>query len=272
MLQAADNIARAGQPVLYVSLEMARSELVAKIVSRMTYEKSKALTGYFTYARTTIGVLNTHKYKSYEDEAREILARSFDELEEHAGNLYILEGVGNIGTAEIQEYAEKIRALRGVQPVIMIDYLQILSPGEGFRGTDKQAADIAIRDLKRLSRDENTPVFTISSFNRESYREPVSLTSFKESGGIEFGSDVVLALQYAGMDRQGHESVDARRSRVDRLLEEARQNGSSGKAQALELKILKNRNGERSTVLLEFVPMFNYYRESDKGYSEIPTV
>ena len=44
------------------------------------------------------------------------------------------------------------------------------------------------------------PIVGISSFNRENYTAPVNLSSFKESGSIEYSSDVLIGLQYDGMD------------------------------------------------------------------------
>ena len=50
-------------------------------------------------------------------------------------------------------------------------------------------------ELKRLSRDYKLPLIGISSFNRDSYTEAVSMKSFKESGAIEYSSDVLMGLQ-----------------------------------------------------------------------------
>ena len=53
-----------------------------------------------------------------------------------------------------------------------------------------------------MSRDLHIPIIGISSFNRQSYTDPVNLSSLKESGALEYGSDVVIGLQYEGMDFQ----------------------------------------------------------------------
>ena len=76
----------------------------------------------------------------------------------------------------------------------MVDYLQIISPCDP-RATDKQNVDRTVVELKRLSRDLKSPVLAISSFNRDAYNKQASMASAKESGAIEYGCDVLLALQ-----------------------------------------------------------------------------
>ena len=143
-----------------------------------------------------------------------------------------------------------------------MDYLQIIATAKDFRGTDKQAVDTNIVELKRLSRDLNTPVFCISSFARSNYNTPVSLASFKESGAIEYTSDVLLGLQLKGMDRRKGESDKDYVARVYDIREQAEKQKKAGKAQALELKILKNRNGLTGSLRLDFVSMFNHFTDA----------
>lgn len=265
LIQLADNIAKQGRSALYISLEMAREELVAKCISRLSYERSMKKYGRFNTAQTTFRILDTHKYKSYELDTQEIVKDAIEELEARAQNLIILEGVGELGVADIRAKAQTIKNLQGTAPVIFIDYLQILAPTPDYRGTDKQITDKNILELKRLSRDLNTPVVCISSFNRDNYREPVSTYSFKESGAIEYTCDVLLGLQYKGMDYTEGEkqNSDKRRERIDKVIETARANGRSGQPQALEIKVLKNRNALTGKSAIDFVPMFNYFSEPE---------
>lgn len=57
-------------------------------------------------------------------------------------------------------------------------------------------------ELKRISRDYKIPVIAISSFNRDNYSAPVNTAAFKESGAVEYSADVLIGLQYHGMERQ----------------------------------------------------------------------
>lgn len=252
VLQIADNIAKQGKPVLYVSLEMARDELVAKILSRITYERSMKKYGKFNLAETTAGIQNTHLYGIYDLQARELIDEAIDELEARAGDLYILEGVGSIGTAEIKAEAQRIKQARGEAPVIVIDYLQIIAPQEGYKLSDKQITDKNVLELKRISRDEATPVICVSSFNRAYYNIPVDMAAFKESGAIEYSADVVIGLQNYG-------AIYGDPEKAKEQEEERLEKASRGKAIDIEFKILKNRNGRRASVNLAFTPMFNYF-------------
>ena len=168
--------------------------------------------------------------------------------------------MGNIGVEQVKETVEKHIRVTGNRPIVLIDYLQIIAPYDP-RATDKQNTDKAVLELKRLSRDSNIPIIGISSFNRDNYTAPVNNASFKESGAIEYSSDVLIGLQYYGMDYQKGEGEAKRRSRVNELLNTQRANGKAGRAQSIQVKILKNRNGAKGDFTLDYFPMFNYYRD-----------
>ena len=127
--------------------------------------------------------------------------------------------------------------------------------------TDKQIIDKNVMELKRLSRDYKTAVIGISSFNRENYLAPVNLTSFKESGAIEYSSDVLMALQYSGMDYQEGDTEQRRSSRIRELIKKQQQLGKDGMAQSIQVKILKNRNGVIANTDLLFYPKYNCFEE-----------
>ena len=82
-----------------------------------------------------------------------------------------------------------------------------------------------------MSRDYRLPIIGISSFNRDNYTAPVNLASFKESGAIEYSSDVLIGLQYEGMDYQEGEADKAREKRIRELINQAIADGKNGKAQ-----------------------------------------
>ena len=174
------------------------------------------------------------------------------------GNLFITEGVGNVGVQTIKEKTEAILKAKRKPPVVIIDYLQILAPFD-LKMTDKQNTDKNVLELKRLSRDYGVPILGISSFNRDNYTAPVNMASFKESGAIEYSSDVLIGLQYYGMDYQKGESEAKRRSRVNELLNKVKENGKAGKPQAVQVKVLKNRNGAKGDFCLDCLWKFNYF-------------
>ena len=262
VLQIADSIAQSGQGVLIFSLEMSKYELLAKTLSRMSFIKSLEQYKSACYAKTTRSVL----LGSYNNEFdRRIIAEAMNDYSDWGRNIYITEGIGNVGVSHVKEKVEEFRKFTNETPVVAIDYLQILAP-YSVKMTDKQNVDKNITELKRLSRDFNIPVLGVSSFNRESYSAPVGMASFKESGAIEYSSDVLIGLQYNGWDYRDNESETVRAKRlreVRKMMEQAARNLSS---QDMELKILKNRNGLKGNLLFDFFPAFNYFRPQREDF------
>lgn len=260
VLQIADQIAQAGRDVLIFSLEMARDELIAKSISRLTLIKDLAENGTTRNAKTTRGILTGRFYDNYSQTERDLIKASIDEYGKYSGHIYITQALGEVGVKEINEKIQQYIRLNGKPPVVVIDYIQILAPAD-VRATDKQNTDKAVLELKKMSRAHGIPVIGISSFNRENYTAPVNLASFKESGAIEYSSDVLIGLQYEGMDYQEGETDKARDKRIRTLIKEAEQTGRNGEAQRIEVKILKHRNGSKGSSLLLFYPKFNYFLE-----------
>lgn len=262
VLQIADNIAKSGHGVLIFSLEMSRFELIAKTLSRMSFLKSLSEYKSTVYAKTTRSVL----LGSYNNEFdSKIISEVMNDYSDWGRNIYITEGIGNVGVSHVKEKVEEFRKFMNETPVVVIDYLQILAP-YSVKMTDKQNVDKNITELKRLSRDFNIPVLGVSSFNRESYSAPVSMASFKESGAIEYSSDVLIGLQYNGWDYRDNESDIVRSKRlreVRKMMEEAARNLSS---QDMQLKILKNRNGLKGNLFFDFFPAFNYFRPQREDF------
>lgn len=244
--QIADNIAQNGNDVLIFSLEMARAELMAKSISRHTLEITIASGGDTTNARTTREITAGKRYAGYSKAQKDLIQAAISSYEQYAGHIFISEGIGNIGAAQVREEVQKHISFTGTTPIVIIDYLQILAP-YNERATDKQNTDKSVFDLKRISREYKTPVIGVSSFNRESYKDAVSMLSFKESGAIEYSSDVLIGLQLAGAGTKDF-NVDEEKKRDPRNI---------------ELVILKNRNGKTGDKLIfKYYPRFNYFKEN----------
>lgn len=257
-LQIADQIAQTGQPVLIFSLEMAANELIAKSISRITAQLDLKRTGGPSIAKSTRGILSGTRYSSYSAEEKKIIEDAIDQYGTYAGNLWIVQGVGDVTVQTVREKVERFIATYGQVPVVLIDYLQLLASMDP-RLSDKQATDKNVLELKRISRDHRLPVIAVSSFNRDNYTAPVNLAAYKESGAIEYSSDVLLGLQYTGMDYQDGEADKAREKRIRDLLKEQAEIGRNGGAQNIQVKILKHRNGARGEAPLLFRPMFNLF-------------
>lgn len=260
LLQIADNIAQAGNGVLFFSIEMSANELIARSLSRLSMINDMELYKSTKHAKTTRGIL----LGRYNDIERELISKSVKKYSEYWQNLIITEGIGNVGVQSIKEKTETFLKAKGKPPVIVIDYLQILAPYD-LKMTDKQNTDKNVLELKRLSRDYGTPILGISSFNRESYRAPVGMASFKESGAIEYSSDVLIGLQYDGWDYRKGEKDNDRFTRLEEIRKNMKELAKQGAAQPIQAKILKNRNGLRGDLLFEFFPRFNFFRTAKRN-------
>ena len=244
-LQIADQIAEYGHQVLIFSLEMSQNELIAKSISRNTFKRVIATSGDAKNAKTTRGIMTGKKYPFYNQTERELIKAAVNDYDNIAENLFIREGMGNVGADTIVEQVKEHIRKGNKPPVVIVDYLQILMP-HSERGTDKTNTDYAILTLKRLSRDYKIPVVVISSFNRENYSNKVSMQAFKESGAIEYSTDVLIGLQLMGTGAKDFD-VDTAKSKNPR---------------EIEAVILKNRNGRTGGKIgYNFYAMFNYFSE-----------
>ena len=214
-LQIADHNAAQGLRVLIVSLEMSRKQLVAKTVSRLTGglvygHDDGALMGYLNAAEVArcpkqdcLTVRQIMRTKANEWEDGELA------LYQHAKSLYedyiqipryILQRekgeLRRVASFDIIEALEWYKQTGGFMPdLIVTDYLQLFDEvsDAGRDLTDKQQADQAVGNLKLIS--EDVPVIAVASFNRASYYQEASRESFKESGGLEYTAETLLALQ-----------------------------------------------------------------------------
>lgn len=273
-LQVADFLAKQGNDVLFFSLEMAKTELMAKSISRETYGllegnhtmekiKKKNFLGKTT-REITVG--KTWEIGSPEEIRH--LNKAMKTYENYSQNIYFFQGIGEIGTDYIETMVQKHIDLTGRKPTVFIDYLQILAP-ISERATDKQNTDKATLALKRLSRDHSLSIWAISSFNRENYTAPVNTTSFKESGAIEYSSDVLLALQYQGMDYEKNEKDNQRVLRIREEQEKREEALTQGFPIGVELKVLKNRNGQKGKTEMAFYPPCNHFKEQKKESQQV---
>lgn len=244
-LQIADQIAHSGRDVLIFSLEMARTELMSKSISRLTLLDVLENDGEMSNAKTNRGITEGARWANYSQTEKDLIERAISSYGEYARHIFIHEGIGDIGTEYIRETVRKHQLFTGQAPVVLVDYVQILAPHD-VRATDKQNIDKAVLELKRISRDYKIPVIGISSFNRNSYEKEINLEAFKESGSLEYGSDVLMGLQLKGAGKRDFDSIEAKRKNP----------------REIELVILKNRNGKTGEKLdLEYYPLFNYFKE-----------
>lgn len=270
-LQIADNIARNGQDVLIFSLETDAEELLAKSISRATYtltrgnlinDKIRQENRLTTrdILKGEVGDPGTDKRKLFDEAVKQTM-----KTEEY---LKYIVGVNDMSVDLIAEYIKAHKRLCGRNPFVIIDYLQILRPSEKAKAEkirDKRLlTDDDATQLKTLSRDLEIPIMAISAFNRTSYLEAVTSSSFRESSGIEYSADVLLGMQYTNMDYKKYianngesyfEDEKSYKARVRNIVEAM----DHSKVRNIELKVLKSKNGMKGSVFFDFNAEFNYY-------------
>lgn len=257
-LQLADQIATAGNDVLYFSLEMSVNELMARSISRYTARDLIESGADLKYkAREVREITDGKRYKYYTQPEQEYINESITEYFKDTGEtMRIVEGMGNIDADTVRELVKEHVKHRGKAPVVFIDYLQLLiqpkdEKGNRYSMTDKQIVDANVFKLKQLSRDYKIPIFAISSFNRDNYNNEVSMLSFKESGAIEYSSDVLIGLERTDQQEKKAEKIKIRE-----------ENEFNSGIRHIRLKVLKNRNGQQGGKLLfDYYYRYNYFKE-----------
>lgn len=243
--QIIDQAAEAGHDVLLFSLEMSKSQIIAKSLSRLTYCHCIESKKNIKMAKTVRALTNGKLYDLFSREELQVIDAAFSRYKEYAEHIFIKEGIGDIGVPQIVDEVVKHERITGNKPIVVVDYLQILAPYD-VRATDKQNIDKSVLELKRLSRDHDIPVIGISSLNRANYSTEINMGAFKESGAIEYTTDVLIGLQFKGAGNAGFDA-NKEKTKIPR---------------EIELMILKNRNGETgSKIEYEYHPAFNVFRE-----------
>ena len=261
ILQLANQIAKLGNDVIFFSLEQSKYELIAKSISSETYQQYgiKKENGHFI-ARTTQQILNSRRFNYFTEKEKEAYFKGIERYKNGAENMYIYEGRykgERLTVQHMKDIVQKHIEKTGRKPVVFVDYLQIIAPEKEKYDTKANVDDI-VYELKELSRKYTLSVIAISSFNRKNYNESVSVESLKESGSLEYSSDIVFGMQYAFMDNVSGEK-DAKKK-----IEEVKEQSKLGIPIPVQLKCLKNRNGTLFSVNFEFMPAFNNYKEVNR--------
>jgi len=240
--QMADQLAAAGEDVIYFSMEQSRLELVSKSIARITAQNDMA--NAVTSLSIRKGYLPPNVQKAAMDYRNAVSDR-----------LSIVEGNFNCNISFIGHYIRQYAEKTGCKPVAFVDYLQILQPSDENKGQNtKENIDSTVTELKRLSRELNLTIFIISSVNRMNYLTPIDFESLKESGGIEYTCDVIygLQLQCLNSDIFGSQTTKIKEKRMKIREEKARN------PRKIELVCLKNRYG-----IANFSCYFDYYPAND---------
>ena len=250
-LQIAYNLSSQGIPVLYFALEMSRAWITAKSICRADFTLHHQ-TGF-----QAADLLDSRKAKSFSEAQWDRINQAREMIEQEGRHLYLYEQGPNL--SHIGHIQEHIRAFRvahrldyGDRPImVVVDYLQILAPRDTLlKATDKQIVDDNVRELCNMRDQQNVIILLISALNRGSYDRGPTLSSFKESGSIEYSADAILGMQYQGLQEDERRfSQEAARARDPR---------------DLELILLKMRYGQDGIrIPLHFYSASSFFQQPD---------
>lgn len=261
-LQMADSLAARGQKVVYASLEMKKIDLTAKLISMRTMLEVAprfAPPGahgsvdvrdpdVLNKAKSATDLTNADRAAKNTPDDWKLIEKCAETVAKHGENITILESMTRpMSVDDIELYLEGYVQKYGVSPVVFVDYLQILAPSAAVeRCTDKQVADYNVAKFRMLASKFNTPIIVISSFNRASYNEAVSMSDFKETGNIEYSADTLIGLQLKGAGTTNFNVNEAKKKYP----------------REVELVILKQRYGRAGDTLdYLFTTTYNFFDE-----------
>lgn len=165
------------RPVLYVSMEMGREEIAARLAAQ---------TG-----QVFLGAINRHQLGKTEWEA---LARHRAEIEALPLVIVSSDDVQTIPQLKAKVRATARRFKRN--PVVVVDYLQLLSSHERVENRQQEVAGFS-RALKLAAQQWRVPVIALSQFRRpqgNQKKAPPTMHDLRESGQIANDADVILLL------------------------------------------------------------------------------
>ncbi len=170
-LQIAHKIASKNISVAIVSLEMSETQIVQKLISKVSNIDSYKL-------RT--GNLNIQE--------QEKIAIAEGEISDLP--IFINTRIRNI--QEIETYARRLKNKNNLG-LLIIDYIQLVKSKNRFNSREQEVAEIS-RNLKLLSLELKIPIIGLCQLNRNAARTEPTLADLRESGAIEQDADNVIFI------------------------------------------------------------------------------
>ena len=186
---AANAATRDGKCVLLFSLEMAKEQLVQRLL---------CLVGGVDSDRLRKGFLADAEFPKIQRAAAKL----------DNAKIYIDESAG-LTPLELRSKARRQAALEPLD-LIIIDYMQLMHTSGRSENRQNEISEIS-RAIKGLARELKVPVMTLSQLSREAEKDDKGtpkLSHLRESGAIEQDADVVIILSRpSASERENRENV-----------------------------------------------------------------
>lgn len=224
--------AMAGHGVLFVSLEMSSRELAARMAADMAFDHQP-----IPFAAIRDGNLNQAQEELIRDAGNHLRKLPFQVVD--AGNL----AVGRLSML-IRRHARRMAANGHKLELVVVDYLQLLSPDVRGRSNYEAVSEVS-RALKAMAKDNGVAIMALAQLSREVEKRPdrkPQLSDLRDSGQIEQDADAVFFLMrpeyYLRQDEP--DAMDPKRGQWEQALADVkgridfivakRRNGTTGMA------------------------------------------
>lgn len=236
-LNIAANICEQGSKVLYISYEPTLNQILVRDLARYWFMKiwNNHKDNRHPEFVPSASQIMLGKYNDFFGAAEMLKVR--EELKNKHRNFYFLQGERNTA----QDLISKIQRFvdNGIK-FLVVDYIQLIKGADSSKPMREQIDD-TVREMQMFQAKNDLVILFISAFNRENYRNYACIESFKESGGLEYTADAILALQFEYSKTESRANV------------ETFQQKKQAQPRDIELVCLKNRFGN------DFVARFTYH-------------
>lgn len=224
-----ENMARAGHSVIYVNLEMDRSQLLSRSIARIAYEHKHppvklSSRSWEETARQAIEsdvtALTVRRGYKWTDQQRNTILKAVEEYRENIAPRfhYVTTNPENSGaiTRDLSAIMDKLERLtaeieaQGLPaPLVCIDYLQFvkddlytLDPtGKGKKPDTAEAIAEILGTFKAYAMKHSTVVLLIMANNRTANKEGrATMDSGRDTSNIEYSGDIMLSLTYTAVE------------------------------------------------------------------------
>lgn len=206
-----ENMAWHGHSIVYVNLEMDRSQLLSRSISRISHKYK--LNGILSEDITALQVKRGYQWTDGQRKIVDWVSKTYSQYV-LPNFRYVTTNPENLGSidntlSDILSKLEKITAELKEQgkeaPIVCIDYLQFIEYDlfeDGQRKPDNaEAIKQTLKMFKQFAMKHNTVVLMITANNRASNSEgKASMDSGRDTSNIEYSGDVMLSLVYTAVE------------------------------------------------------------------------
>ena len=171
-MQVVENLTNQNRPALFVSLEMRRTELIARVLCGMTDVDSRQVRS---------GNLELEDIGKLADATKTLDGQPLTIFDPPTSTL-----------PQIKAMAKMIKGISGLE-MLCVDYIGLVKPRDARSQRSEQVSEI-VGGLKRMAKELEVPVLALSQLNRMADGSEPRLSHLSLSGSVEQDADIVMLL------------------------------------------------------------------------------